>query len=372
MKTEIIRINDPDETRAIRRAAKLLEDGALVAFPTETVYGIGCRVEAAALDRLDRLKGREPQKRYTLHLGRVDQIGSYVPRMSLRAAKLVQHTLPGPVTLVFELEPAVLDGLRKQNDADVARFLYADNTLGIRCPDHPIASAILAAAKCPVIAPSVNPAGKTPASNVMEALAYFDGQLDAVIDSPAYESSQKSSTVVKIGKTHLQILRQGAVAAELISKLATIRILFVCTGNTCRSPMAEVICKKHFCDILGCLIDELPRFGYIVESAGVAAMTGMPASEHAVQVCRRHGIQLEEHQSVPLTPQRIDESDRLFVMSQSHLQSILEFFPEAAEKCFLLDENRDIADPIGQDIEVYQRCFNQMEKAIKQRVSEIL
>jgi protein-tyrosine phosphatase len=136
--------------------------------------------------------------------------------------------------------------------------------------------------------------------------------------------------------------------------------------------MAEAVCKKHFCDILGCSVDELPGFGYIVQSAGVAAIQGMPASEHAIQVCQRHGIPLQEHQSVPLTPQRIDESDRIFVMSQSHRQNIVEFFPEADEKCFLLDENGDIADPIGLGIETYERCFNQIEKAVKQRVSEIL
>jgi protein-tyrosine phosphatase len=136
--------------------------------------------------------------------------------------------------------------------------------------------------------------------------------------------------------------------------------------------MAEGICRKQFCDILGCSVDELEDFGYIIGSAGVAAIAGMPASLYAVEVCRQHGIPLGEHESVPLTRRQIDENDRLFVMSRGHLQSILEFYPPAAEKCFLLDAGGDIADPAGQGVEVYRRCFKQIEKAVKQRVSEIL
>ena len=239
MKTEILKIDSPSDHHAVQKAAGLLDAGFLVAFPTETVYGIGCRVDKESLCRLDRVKGRDPDKRYTLHIGRFEQLERHVPSMSLKARKLVQNAFPGPVTIVFELDDDTLDQIKQSFSIEVFEALYSNQTIGVRYPACPVTCEILAASESPIVAPSANSAGLAPAVTAKEVLDYFDGEIESIVEIPGLELDFKqSSTVVKVGKKDIQILREGAVPASLIREWATIRFLFVCTGNTCRSRCA--------------------------------------------------------------------------------------------------------------------------------------
>ena len=373
MKTEILKISTPDDTAAIQKAVQLLDEGSLVVFPTETVYGIGCKVEKNALERLDEVKGRQLGKHYTLHIGSYGQLAKYVPSMGTRAWKLVQNALPGPVTIVFEPDDHMLKQAEKNLSKDVFELLYADGTLGVRYPANPVACAILSQAKSPIFAPSANPADQEPAKTAKQVLDYFDGQIDAVVDAPDFGCTYKqSSAVVKIGKKGIQVLREGAVSAEQIREWSTVQILFVCTGNTCRSPMAARFCRKYFSDILGCQVDELDDLGYKIDSAGIAAIDGIPASEHAVEVCHKQQIDLTGHRSRPLTLQDIEQSDLIFTMSRSHRADIIQALPLASKKCFMLDPKGDIQDPIGLGIDVYRTCFRQISENIIEKRGEIL
>ncbi len=104
METRVLKVDAGDvDLEHIREAAELIEAGGLVAFPTETVYGIACRVESESLARLDNLKGRTADKYYTLHIAHKDDVNKYVPGIGLRAQKLVNNAWPGPLTIVFAL-----------------------------------------------------------------------------------------------------------------------------------------------------------------------------------------------------------------------------------------------------------------------------
>ncbi len=133
-------------------------------------------------------------------------------------------------------------------------------------------------------------------------------------------------------------------------------VLFVCTGNTCRSPLAEVLFKKILSDHLGIPIDHLPAHGYLVQSAGVMAGYGDAASEGAVDVAHEYGVDLSNHRSRPVNPEMLAEASNIIAMTQSHLTLLMMQYPNVGPVPMLLSEEIDIPDPIGGNIEDYREC----------------
>jgi tRNA threonylcarbamoyl adenosine modification protein (Sua5/YciO/YrdC/YwlC family) len=371
METKVVKLDAANvDSAEITAAARLVDAGGLVAFPTETVYGIASRVERTTLTRLGRLKGRDPQKNYTLHIAQKSDLQKYVPSVGLRARKLIDTAWPGPLTIVFELNAADIDKQRTCLKAHVFESLYRNNSIGIRCPDHTVAAMLLQACKNPVVAPSANKTDAEPAVDAEAVLAQFSGKIDLVLDAGPLKY-KKSSTVVKIDKYGLQILRPGAYSKKDLEKFSQVKFLFVCTGNTCRSPMAKGIFNKHFAEKLNCDIDQLSEMGYKVFSAGTLDMAGAPASTQAVKSCAAKGIDISAHKSELLTRKLVEQCDFIFAMEQMHRDRVVALDQHAAEKCMLLAES-DIADPIGQPQQVYDDCADLIEKAVKKRISEFV
>jgi len=369
--TERIRVSDTSDP-ILRQAAQRIEAGELVAFPTETVYGIACRASTEALKRLDKIKGRASDKHYTLHIDDVSQLEGFLPQTSLRASKLAQKALPGPLTLVFELGPSAQAYVKTWLGEEAYGVLCRDDTLGVRCPDHPVARVLLSCAECAVVAPSANKSGQAPASDADQVMNQMDGGLSLILDAGPCALKQ-SSTVVKIGQTgKLDLLREGHVSQQAILDMARIQLLFVCTGNTCRSPMAEGIARQMLAQHLSCKeIDDLPDLGYKIVSAGTMGMDGLPASEGAITACIDRGVDISGHRSRARCASLIEESDFIFTMTRLHRDTVLAWFPEAADRCTWLDIDADIGDPVGQPVAVYRACAAQIENAIKNRLSEL-
>jgi protein-tyrosine phosphatase len=372
MKTKVVKLDaDRIDLAAVKEVAKLVDAGGLAAFPTETVYGIACRVESAALAKLDEVKGRASGKYYTLHIAESTDVHKYLPTVGMRAQKLITKAWPGPLTIVFELDANAVEKQQTRIKQDVFKNLYKDNTIGIRCPDNPVAKMLLQETKSPVVAPSANLTGQQPATDGDAVLAQFAGKIDLLLDGGPCKY-KKSSTVVRIGRKGLEILRASVYSQAEIEMMSAVQFLFVCTGNSCRSPMAEGMFRKYLAEKLQCKVDQLDKMGYKVVSAGVMGLCGMPASPEAIVACAAKGIDIKAHKSRALSQQLVEDSDFTYVMGHTHCQRVATLGPEASSKCVLLAQDKDIADPIGQSQQVYNSCADLIEEAVQKRISELV
>jgi tRNA threonylcarbamoyl adenosine modification protein (Sua5/YciO/YrdC/YwlC family) len=373
MKTEVYNWATENKDRLTRLAVQTLDNGGLVAIPTETVYGLACRAQPETIQRLDEIKARAEGKRYTLHIGKSQDIERYVPHLPARAKALARKGLPGPITLVCELSEQDLQEQQKKLGQNVFSVLYENGTVGIRYPDNETTQRILSDTVWPIVAPSANISGQTPATTARQVLDYFDGQIEMVIDGGKDACRyQKNSTVVKTSAKRIEILREGATSKEDIERLSTVNIIFVCTGNTCRSPMAATFAAKFAANKLGCKVDEVESCGYNIESFGVSAYDGCPASQEAVTALKNKGLSLQEHRSRLLKRPTIRQADWIFVMSRHHRDAVLAMDSGSGQRIFLLDPQADITDPIGLGQRVYEACAGSIEQAVEKRMKDIL
>jgi tRNA threonylcarbamoyl adenosine modification protein (Sua5/YciO/YrdC/YwlC family) len=330
----------------LEEPASILRRGGLIAFPTETVYGVGANAhDPDAVHRLRQVRGRPPDKPMTLHLASAEEVTSHVEEVPRLARILMQRYWPGPLTIIFPGN--------------------AGQGVGIRVPANEIARELIRQVGAPVAAPSANPPGMAPASDAEQALAYFNGRIDAVIDGGPTVIKQ-SSAVVQVDQNGYRLLREGIITHEMIHQLLVGKnILFVCSGNSCRSPMAEALFRKLLAEKLGYEPEDLRELGYTIHSAGTSAFGGGWASQNAVRVMEEMGCDIQNHVARPVSAAMVREADRIYAMSISHIQQLIQWNPGIESKVSLLKEG-GIFDPIGGDLEGYRACAREIEEAIQE------
>ncbi len=348
MATQVFSVIDRSARREeLERAGEILRRGGLVAFPTETVYGIAVAADLPdAVDRLYALKSRPRSKPMTILVADTGPVFDRCPRVSPAARELMRRFWPGPLTLVL-------------TDRD-------GHWTGFRLPDHPLARGLVRQAGVPLLVPSANLSGRPPATTAAEVLEQFPKELDLVIDGgPAIGGT--ASTVVRVDGDEIDVLRESAIPEQRLRDTHRATVLFVCHGNTDRSPLAAALLRRRLARQLGVADEQVEAMGYRILTAGVGARPGKPASVSTRRIARgwEDGpLDIEGHRSRALTTDLVESATRIFCMEPEQREQILAFFPHRERDVLLIDpEGRAVADPAGRPFDHYQRLARRLDAA---------
>jgi L-threonylcarbamoyladenylate synthase len=343
---------DPSElVHTIREA---LAAGAAVVLPGDCGYVALVNPAAPSAAEWLAVLAEPPA---VLSLGPDDPAGLGL-RCSEPVRRLLERGWPAPLVVAIPGEaewPVHWSAeVREKLQAKPARF---------RCPEHPLVEVLATEIEVPLLV--IDAYGPT-AEVVLDlledpnAVAVSAGEL--VVDG--------RPTVVTTMDRGYEITEAGLLSADEVEKLAARIVLFVCTGNTCRSPLAEGLAKAMLAERLGCGVEELPRRGIWMLSAGVSAHADAPAAAEAIAVAAELGADLRGHGSRPVNAQLLLAADDVIAMTRGHAQALVARFPEIGSRPRLLGGEMDLDDPIGGSLEVYRQCAHAIRAHLERFIPE--
>ncbi len=345
----------------VAETAERLRRGELCALPTETVYGLAVLPSHAdAVARARAMKGRAQSHPFTYHIAAMADLHRLAANPSARIRRLTERYWPGPLTVVLP-----------------ARSGEADATVGLRLPAHAFTQQVIAACGEPLWLSSINETGKEPLVDPDAIAAQFGEHLDLLIDDGPSPLGNASTVVRDLGD-HLEVLRAGILDHDQVLHTAAELTLFVCTGNTCRSPLAEALARDLTARTLGIEPTEVLARGHAFLSAGTATHPGMPASEGSVAAGQEIGLDLSHHQSRFVDGELVRAATRIYCLSDSHRRALLAEFPNAGgpnaggKVQLLRPDQLDIQDPFGGPIEVYRKARDEIRAAVGARLPDWL
>lgn len=367
----VINVHSAEDPRdVVHRAVQALAEGKLVVFPTETVYVAAANaLHAPSVEQLAKVRPIEGMRGLALAVKSADAAWDYAPSMSPLARRLARRCWPGPMTLLVNGQHS--DSLTKRFPDSVQRLIAPQGQVALRVPAHQLILAALRLTVGPLAVASIGAPDQPAAVSVEEVIARAGDQVALVLDDGRTRFAQPATAVHVDGK-EFQIVRPGVLNEQTLKRLASYMMLFVCTGNTCRSPMAESLARKRVADRLQCSPQEIEDRGVCVLSAGIAAMAGGRATAEAHDAVHAMGGDLTQHESQPVSDRLVRFADLILTMTRGHREALIGQWPDAADRTRLLHRgNGDVSDPIGGPAEVYRRCAEQIDSQLERWMGEI-
>jgi protein-tyrosine phosphatase len=310
---------------------------------------------------------------WTWHAATVDDVIRVFGLAAPAHRRVARMLLPGPVRLLIETTSK--EAARVCIELGVQpEMIDHDGLFAVRVPNHPTCLEVLALCQGSVVGTNSRSIGLSvdaggdlvdDADKTAKALG-----VTALIDQGPTQYRKRSASVRLQANGDWRVESEGAVDERSIRKRVEFSVLMVCTGNTCRSPMAQSIAQHEIGE--GAL-GNAQHIPVRVESAGVAASNNAPMTREAREALSKLGIEPHKHASRMVNRDLVREADVIFALTKGHAMRLIDLVPEAKSKVFLLDpQGHDVSDPIGGTLDDYVECATLLRSHVQDRVKEIV
>ena len=347
----------------MNRIVDALKKGEIVALPTETVWGLCTLATERGYKRLKVIKQRK-DKPFAIFLPSINTLYKIATHITQRRRALIDNFFPGPMTVIVNTKKS----FQKQ-------FPFLPSKVGVRIPAIKDILSVLRAVNRPVLATSANISGREELSSCREIIEAFGNEV--VCFDLDVKSMGLPSTVIDITQYPFSILRAGAIGPVEIRKIVRhppkwntsepFTVLFVCSGNSCRSPMAEGMFRMM-----------IPKdLNIRTASCGTLRFVGAPATIEAQRAVMQYNADISSHKSQAISRELLLRSHLILAMEEHHIYTISSIAPEVWDRCFLLGgfgtkHPYEIPDPIGMPQEIYNSIARLIHRNLKQVTSYVV